>query len=136
MVKLYLAGAFKSRSQVDKIALFAKNKGFDVVSTWHEPDGDCRNVEDIHPLELEQIAGKDCEQIRECDVLLCLTSEHSETGGMYWEAGYATGLGKDVWYFGPITNIFTADRFRYDYLSSLGEGLAAMLTSMRNRYEH
>lgn len=105
-MKFYLASRFKNRETLLKIETELQNKGHIINSRWlHGPivPHDAPDYED----HCKEWANKDLEDIANSDAIIIVTNNCEKVpGGIWWEAGFAMGLGKTVFICGPKINVF------------------------------
>ena len=105
MKKLYIASRFRNKKLIQGL-IRAFPPHYEVVSTWH-------NLADSEDGTHTEAAHRDLLEIRKCDAVLVVTHDcELVPGGMHFEAGYAYGLGKEVYFLGPAVNIF------YEYVGT------------------
>lgn len=100
-MKVYLAGRFVLRGELEAYANRLKEDGHEIVSSWVY-GGE-------NGMELPQIAELDFSDIDRADTLVHFTApEGSATpgGGRHVEMGYALGKGKNVIIVGERENVF------------------------------
>ena len=96
-MRIYLAGSYGRRAEIDARAVGLRSRGHRVTSTWHDGHHEARPGID-HSGTADERAGwaaEDLADIARADVLVyCADLGSSSRGGAHVEAGYALGLGK------------------------------------------
>jgi nucleoside 2-deoxyribosyltransferase len=102
MTKVYVSSHDKLAARY--VASVAREKGFEVVSTWHElPARDHTNGKSLS--EKRDIAERCHREIAGADIFVLIPSKDKVPGGKFVEAGIAIGLGKAVVTLGPRENL-------------------------------
>lgn len=115
MLKVYIASKFSSRYRLRPIKFKLQKLGFHVLSDWIDNNpldetlgGDYDSIGN-HPDASHDIAQRDIEQVKECDIFIIDTQDVSPTGGRECELGMALMDGKPyIFRVGPIRNVFHA----------------------------
>ena len=102
-MKLYIATRFDMWRDAKAAALKLADAGHEITSRWiqtaEDLDGECTAIPVGDDRRLTN-ALIDVFDIRRADGLVVLVPDESGTG-MWWEAGFAYGIGKPVAYVGP-----------------------------------
>lgn len=101
-MKIYIAAPHDYANIALRLAYgINKRPDTEVVSTWFT-DVDAGYNRDMRPL-----AVSDIQEVRSCDLLLCISPESSSSkGGYHTEFGLALGMNKPIILLGKITNVF------------------------------
>lgn len=103
--RIYLSASFAARDEIKHVAEEMTKAGFEVTSNWLiEPP--LQVGQEHREWELRARANEDMEDIRRSDLLVEFTQWPSTTGGRYWEAGFAAGLGIPVHVIGDRQCVF------------------------------
>jgi nucleoside 2-deoxyribosyltransferase len=108
-MKFYLAASWKTRPRMRQHARELAEMGHEVTSTWIANEAsEGMKAADIaaQPARALRGAYADMAQIRAADTVVVFSEIPSTTGGLHWEAGYATGLNKPVVLIGDPPNVF------------------------------
>lgn len=108
-MKIYLASRFRNYEILRVLAADLEKEGHAVVSTWHVTEAPSPVAKDDPSYQDHCIVAalRDLKEIQSCDALLLITEGcEAVPGGMWYEAGYAKGIGKAVYIKGPHINIF------------------------------
>ena len=138
-LKVYIASKFASRVQIMKHKRELQAIGFEVLSTWMEPEEDTLGA-DFDSLaanldESKRCAVRDLKEISQCDIFIIDTTYPANAGGRTCEVGAVLyrQLYEDneviIYRVGPITNVFHA-------LASPIKDWEAMIEEMRRVYGH
>lgn len=108
-MRLYLAGPWKRRKEIQGYAQELRGLGIEVTSRWLNQGGDDEG--DGHcPEELqEKFALIDLLDIEHANALVAFTEaagSPAHTGGRHFEAGYAVAKRRMVFVVGPRENVF------------------------------
>jgi len=97
--KVYLAGSCDSndRTRMKNIAAFLRKKGLIVYCPF---DFKVPNAWDMtQELWALKVFKTDIDQIKNCDMMVVISTGRESTAGTNWEQGYAFGIGKPVYVF-------------------------------------
>lgn len=114
-MKVYIASKFSSRYRLRPIKFQLQKLGFSVLSDWIDNNpldeqigGDYDSIPN-HLQASHEIAQRDIDQVKECDIFIIDTQDISSTGGRECELGMALIAGKPyIFRVGPIRNVFHA----------------------------
>jgi nucleoside 2-deoxyribosyltransferase len=110
-MKIYLAGRFHTSQAINLFADQLQREGHEVVSTWHRTEALNRPLPEPKKGAIDgpsaMIAVRELVEIETADALIVMSADCEWTpGGLWFEMGYASGLKKKVYVYGPRQNIF------------------------------
>ena len=97
MLKVYVSS--HDRGKARELAAAIRAAGHAVVSTWHDSTDPDPDIRDERAWQL--IVDRNFDQIDASHVLVMIATDQAVSGGKFVEAGYAAGVGTDVWVLGP-----------------------------------
>lgn len=105
----YLAAQYARRNELREYARKLRTLGHEVSSQWLRERGDLSGDLVESPAIYRDRAERDLNDIRMSEALIYFTEDPNvgiKRGGRHFEAGYAYGLGRQVFIVGPRENIF------------------------------
>lgn len=105
-MRLYVAGKYGRRAELQLVAERLRGIGVEVTSRWLEGSSGVGVHDHAPPMDC---ALEDLQDIDRSDGLLLFTELPDAgymTGGRHFEAGYAYGRGLRLWLVGPAENVF------------------------------
>ena len=110
-MKVYLAARYSRKSEIRKLVPSIEERGHEVVSRWLFRGEKGNREEDVPqcPEWATVAAGKDWQDINDCDTLMIFTEEPDAprmSGGRHVETGIAIGFARYVIVVGKPENIF------------------------------
>ncbi len=112
-MKIYVAASYPRKKEAKAITKRLKELGHIIVtSRWVDEDEGYTSDFNRHetPKEMcERMAGaavRDIEDIKACEMLVCLTGDNLSRGGRHGELGMALVLNKKVTIIGPAECVF------------------------------
>ena len=136
-VKVYVAGKWSDRKQLQLVMNDLRDLGFDVISGWVE-----REDRAYTPEALGRCGKLDIDEVSECDVLLAVMNDPEYPyRGTYSEVGCALGLKKKVVVVCNGTSECKEDKYEFSHycmrnvfywhpsivhVSTIDEAIAAM----------
>ncbi len=111
-MNFYLASRTQHKQAIVLIGKLLVALGHEIVSTWHTEDSKIKRAQQTDHYSMDdplvnQAVVRALAEIEKTDVLLVYTvGSELSAGGLFFEAGYALGKGKQVYVFGPHVNIF------------------------------
>ena len=134
-MKVYVAASSSDLERAKKWMRALREIGVRVTSDWVEiiEDVGLANPRDAGPKARKKWSTHDLSGVDECDVLWFLVPDKANGRGAYFEAGFATALGKHVIYSGDTPqSIFCAQGKEYPYDE---EAFASIRTTVENIHE-
>jgi hypothetical protein len=118
-LRIYIAGKFSSRHRLRQYKQVLKDRGYDVLSTWIDKDGDDASL--APTLELcKAEAERDKYEVFNSNIFILDTFDESSSGGREVELGMAAEQamsdrkGKYILIVGPVRNVFHATHARFE----------------------
>jgi hypothetical protein len=114
-MKIYVAASYPRKEDAKLVAEELKRAGHILIAArWlYEDEGydSDLNRDETEEQKCERLAGaavRDIEDVKECDVLVCLTDGENQLthGGRHSEFGMALLLGKKAILVGPLEQVF------------------------------
>lgn len=104
--KIFLAGSFYKKEKLRDIRTILQNNFFEVVSGWLDDHGNT-DTEYMPPEDLRnEIALKNEEDIKKCDIFLIIASFSGMQSNTMYEMGFASGIGKQLHFIGEREKLF------------------------------
>jgi len=105
-MRIYVASYYDTKERIKPFVAKLKDIGHVITSSWteepHETDEDVGLTDGLR----KYYAWRDLEEVEDAELLLLDTFDVNPRGGREFEAGYAFGLGLEVWLIGPERSIF------------------------------
>ena len=114
-MKIYLAGSYERRAEIDAAGASLVALGHRILSSWHTQQIPPEDYE-INPSRRTWSAMQDLAQLKRADVVIVFTErpvEITSAGGTMVELGYALAKEKEIIIVGPAQNCFV------DYAAAL-----------------
>lgn len=109
MTRLYLAGRWSNRENIQQKANQLKRMGFFITSRWHSDPNHLVFRDATSPEEIawnDTLAHHDMEDLYSAEAIVYF-AEHGSRGGSHVEFGMAIAWGKDLILVGPRSHVFT-----------------------------
>lgn len=101
--KIYIAASYPRKSEAIELAFWLTNDKSDkVVSSWLLSNGGQESDEAI----MKMAARRDYDEVKKCDILICLIGDDQSNGGCHTELGLALAWGKEVIIIGKRVQVF------------------------------
>ena len=109
-MKLYLAASYLRRAEIQSRAAELRALGHTVTSTWHDRKAPGVRDDGVtltgSPEALSALGYRDLREVAAAEVLIAFTEPGPTRGGHHWEAGFASGLGREIWVVGERVHVF------------------------------
>lgn len=110
-MNLYLAAAYTRCYEIRARAAELRALGHTVTSSWHDAPATPGITDDGTtlagpPERLAALAHRDLREVSAAAVLIAFTAPGPSRGSQHWEAGFALGVGKEIWVCGPRVVLF------------------------------
>ena len=145
-MKVYLAGRYSRRDELQKCAKELVDDGHEVTSRWLSEDHRVESAAEVEgaPLTVPMKQGRlfandDYEDIENCDVFIAFTEPSranlASRGGRHVEFGTALALDKWIIVIGPRENVFYCMIDEMFQLTAWNGGLVGIMISRMERQE-
>lgn len=122
----YLAGSYRRREEIEKYALWLRDKGYIITSTWHDGHHELPGLAEQHHTDAYRAmcAKEDLFDLDKSDTLLFFSGGDTHRGGRHTEYGYALARHKTIFIVGPAENVFhTLADYHYDTWEDFASGI-------------